>query len=861
MPLVPLPWLREHVEVPAETTPETLAADLVRVGLEEETIHAAGVTGPVLVGRVLEVVPEPQKNGKTINWCQVDVGAEHGAEGPSGGHGPRGIVCGAHNFSVGDSVVVALPGAVLPGDFEIASRKTYGHISDGMICSARELGLGEDHDGIIVLADPPVPGTDAIELLGLGEPVLEINVTPDRGYCFSMRGVAREYAHSTGAAFTDPALTITVPESEVDAFAVTVHDEQPIHGVGGCDRFVARIVREIDPTAQTPGWMATRLRQAGMRPISLVVDITNYVMLDLGQPIHAYDLDSLATPIVVRRARSGEQLVTLDDVSRTLDAEDLLITDSAGGTGERVLGLAGVMGGSDTEVSASTTAVLVEAAHFDQITVARTARRHKLPSEAAKRFERGVDPQLPPVAAQRVVDLLVELAGGVADAAATDLDRTRPPATIELDAELPSRLIGVEYTADEVAETLQSLGAGVEQVSTPEGETGRRALRHPHLLVTPPSWRPDLRGPADLVEEVVRLRGYDQVPSVLPTAPPGGRGLTETQLRRRDVARLLADTGLVQVLTYPFVAADRHDELGLPADDARRRAVRLANPLSDAQPFLRTSLLHTLVDAAVRNVGRGLTDVAIYEIGLVTRPDGVSRTSPLPGPGQLPQEADLAAIRATVPDQPLRVAGVFTGNAVLPGVYAQARRADHADAIDAVHRIVAALGVPARVQADTDHAPWHPGRCARFSTADGTLLGHAGELAPKVTQALGLPARTVAFEVDLDALFAAAPGTPKQLAKLSTFPAAKEDIALVVPAEVPAAQLQATVQEAGGELAEEVRLFDVYSGEGLGEGRKSLAFSLRMRAPDRTLTAAETAAVRESVVALAAERFGAELRS
>ncbi|WP_147916636.1 phenylalanine--tRNA ligase subunit beta [Ruania zhangjianzhongii] len=857
MPLVPLTWLREHVDVPVQTTVEALAADLVRVGLEEETIHSAGVTGPVVVGRVLEVVPEPQKNGKTINWCQVDVGAEHGAESGA----PRGIVCGADNFSVGDSVVVALPGAVLPGDFEIASRKTYGHISDGMISSARELGLGDDHEGIIVLTDPPAPGTDAIELLGLGESVLEINVTPDRGYCFSMRGIAREYAHSTGAAFTDPALTITVPESAVDAFAVTVHDERPIHGVGGCDRFVARIVRGIDPQAQTPSWMATRLRQAGMRPISLVVDITNYVMLDLGQPIHAYDLDSLATPIVVRRARAGEQFTTLDDAHRTLDAEDLLITDSAGGAGERVLGLAGVMGGAETEVSASTTAVLVEAAHFDPITVARTARRHKLPSEAAKRFERGVDPQLAPVAAQRVVDLLVTLAGGVADDGATDLDRTTAPAAIELDTELPGRLVGVDYSADEVAETLRSLGAGVAQVSVPEAETGRRALRRPHLLITPPSWRPDLRGPADLVEEVVRLRGYDQVPSVLPTAPPGGRGLSEVQRRRRAVAQLLADGGLVQVLTYPFIAAERHDQLDLAADDPRRRAVRLANPLSDAQPYLRTSLLHTLVDAAVRNVGRGLTDLAIYEIGLVTRPDGEVRPSPLPGPGQRPGEEDLAAIRATVPDQPLRVAGVLTGNAVLPGVHAQARRADHADAIEAVHRMVASLGVTPQVQADTGHAPWHPGRCARFTAADGTLLGHAGELAPKVTQALGLPARTVAFEVDLDALFTAAPSGPTPMPKISTFPAAKEDIALVVPADVPAAELQATVQEAGGELAEEVRLFDAYQGEALGEGRKSLAFSLRLRAPDRTLTAADSTAVREAVVALAAERFGAELRS
>jgi len=857
MPLVPITWLREHVDVPAGTTPDQLAADLVRVGLEEETIHRAGITGPLVVGRVLEVVPEPQKNGKTINWCQVDVGAEHGAEGGA----PRGIVCGAHNFSVGDSVVVALPGAVLPGDFTISARKTYGHLSDGMICSARELGLGEDHEGIIVLSDPPAPGTDAIELLGLGEEVLEINVTPDRGYCFAMRGIAREYAHSTGATFTDPVLSTDVPEFMVDAFAVTVHDERPIHGVGGCDRFVTRIVRDIDPTAQTPGWMATRLRQAGMRPISLVVDITNYVMLDLGQPIHAYDLDTLATPIVVRRARAGEQLTTLDDVRRTLDTEDLLITDSAGGPGARVLGLAGVMGGAETEVSASTTAVLVEAAHFDPITVARTARRHKLPSEAAKRFERGVDPALPPVAAQRVVDLLTELAGGVAEESATDLDRTKAPAPIELDADLPGRLVGVDYTAEEVAETLRSLGATVEQAEAPEGEGGRRALRAPHLRVVPPSWRPDLRVPADLVEEVVRLRGYDQVPSVLPTAPAGGRGLTLSQRRRRAVAQTLAEAGLVQVLTYPFIAPSRHDELGLPEGDDRRRAVHLANPLSDAQPAMRTSVLDSLVDAAVRNIGRGMTDLGIYEIGSVTRPDGVAHLSPLPPLGERPSDEVLAQVREAVPDQPVLVAGILAGNRVPPGVLSTARAADYADGIELAQLVAQRAGAQVQVTAETDRAPWHPGRCARLTAADGTVAGYAGELAPKVTQALGLPARTVAFEVDLDVLLAAAPTEPTQYRPVSTYPAAKEDIALVVPAEVPAAELLATVQEAGGELAEEVRLFDAYSSDTLGEGRKSLAFSLRMRAPDRTLTAADTAGVREAVVALAAQRFGAELRS
>ncbi|HMO11067.1 MAG TPA: phenylalanine--tRNA ligase subunit beta, partial [Actinotalea sp.] len=345
MPRIPLPWLAEHVVLRPGTTAEVLAADLVKVGLEEEAIHPAAVSGPLVVGRVLSEVAEPQKNGKTIHWCTVDVGPEHNGVNPDNPADPpaRGIVCGAHNVGPGDSVVVALPGAILPGGFAIAARKTYGHVSDGMICSERELGLGDDHAGIIVLDDAAVarygldpaslvPGADARELLGLADEVLEINVTPDRGYCFSMRGVAREYSLSTGQVFTDPATPTPADLAPAPGgFAVQLADDTPIHGVEGCDRFVAQVVRGVDPPRPSPGWMQRRLTQAGMRPISLAVDVTNYVMLDLGQPLHAYDLGSLVGPIVVRRALPGETVTTLDDVTRRLDLEDLLITDSAGG--------------------------------------------------------------------------------------------------------------------------------------------------------------------------------------------------------------------------------------------------------------------------------------------------------------------------------------------------------------------------------------------------------------------------------------------------------------------------------------------------------------------------------------------------
>ncbi|MFI2363505.1 phenylalanine--tRNA ligase subunit beta [Promicromonospora sp. NPDC019610] len=849
MPLIVKDWLADHVELPADLTAEQLAADLVKVGLEEEAIHGAAVTGPLVVGRVLEMTPEPQKNGKTINWCRVDVGPEHNDD-----EGARGIVCGAHNFGVGDYVAVSLPGTVLPGPFPIAARKTYGHVSDGMICSVRELGIGEDHDGILVLTrhgfaeEDLTPGQDAIALLGLGEEVLEINVTPDRGYAFSYRGVAREYAHSTGAKFTDHGLaTGAEPAATPDGFEVRVQDDAPINGVVGCDRFVTRVVRGIDPSAPTPAWMKHRLEGSGMRSISLAVDITNYVMLDLGQPLHAYDLAQVTAPIVVRRATAGERLTTLDDVDRALDTEDLLITDSPDGAGSRVLGLAGVMGGASSEVSATTTDVLVEAAHFDQITVARTARRHKLPSEAAKRFERGVDPLLPAVAAQRVVDLLVELGGGTADAAVSDLDETGTPAPIALKITEPTRLSGVEYTPEQVRSTLEEIGAVVETAG--EGV----------LTVTPPSWRPDLTEPADLVEEVVRIQGYGEIPSVLPAAT-GGRGLTAEQRTRRSVARALAEAGFVETLSYPFVGTPEYDALGLPADDPRRVSVRLVNPMADDKPLMRSNLLVTLLETVRRNVSRGLTDLAVYEIGLVTTPAEDAPVAPtLPG-GVRPTDEQLAALAAAVPDQPRRVAGVLTGRRELAGWWGPGRAAGWEDALEAARLVAERAGVDVVVSGDPGRMPWHPGRCARLELTDGTLVGHAGELHPKVVEALGLPARAAAFEVDLTVLVGAASGEPVVATPVSAFPAAKEDFAFVVDGDVPAEAVRSAIVAGAGDLLEDIALFDVFTGEQVGEGKKSLAYSLRLRAADRTLSAKEVRAVRDAVVESAAAEVGAVLR-
>jgi phenylalanyl-tRNA synthetase beta chain len=842
----PLTWLREYVAIGKDTSAEQVAADLVRVGLEEEAIHGSGVTGPLVVGRVGEFVEEKQKNGKTIRWCQVDVGTRNRI-GPAGSPEPRGIVCGARNFLVGDLVVVVLPGAVLPGPFPITARKTYGHVSDGMICSARELGLGDDHTGIIRLVEwglgQAQPGDDAIALLGLDERTVEVNVTPDRGYCFSLRGIAREYSHATGAAFTDPAALETPPPT-ADGFEVRLDDTAPIREVAGCDRYVARVVRGVDAARPSPRWMRRRLEEAGMRPISLAVDVTNYVMLALGQPLHAFDLAGLVAPIVVRRARAGEKLTTLDDVARELDPEDLLITDSAGGPGARVLALAGVMGGASSEVTDRTTDVLIEAAHFDWVTVARTARRHRLSTEAGRRFERGVDTDLAAAAAELAVRLLVEYGGG-APGPVTDADERVARPSIRMPWDFPGRVVGCSWTREEIVETLGEIGCQVMA----EGDV---------LVVTPPTWRPDLTAGVDLAEEVARLKGYEHIPSVLPVAP-AGRGLTHGQRARRSVARALAEHGLVEVLSYPFVASSVHDVLGLPADDERRHAVRLANPLSAEQPELRTSILPPLLETLRRNAGRGNIDAGLFEIGTVVRSGAVTSSAPRPGIEARPDDATLAALEATVPSQPRYAGIVLAGQRQLPGWTGPGRVADWADAVEAALVVTGTLGVPVERRA-VDRAPWHPGRCALLALADGTTVGCAGELHPKVVTALGLPPRTVAAELDLDVLVAASGGINRAV-PVSTYPVAKEDVALVVDAAVPAAAVEASLRAGAGELLESLRLFDVYTGPQAGAGKKSLAFALRIRALDRTLTAAEVAGVRDDAVARAAAEVGAMLRA
>ncbi|MFD0821888.1 phenylalanine--tRNA ligase subunit beta, partial [Micromonospora zhanjiangensis] len=444
---VSLSWLREHVDLPADLAAEDLEAALVELGVEVESIVdlAGTVTGPLVVGEVVEV-EELTGFKKPIRFCRVDVGAANGTGEP------QEIVCGATNFAPGDRVVVVLPGGVLPGGFAIGARKTYGRNSNGMICSARELGLGDDHSGILVLPpdSPAKPGDDARPVVGLDDIVVEPEITPDRGYAMSVRGLARELSHAFGVPFRDPALAPAPGATATPAYPVEVRDTV------GCDRYAARMVRGVDPTAASPQWMRRRLLAAGIRAISLPVDITNYLMLELGQPMHAFDAQRLVGPLVVRRAEAGEKLTTLDGVQRTLHAEDLVICDDTG-----PISLAAVMGGETSEVVAATTEVLFEAAHWDPVTIGRTARRHKLFSEAAKRWERGVDPARPLVALDRAVELLTTYGGGTAGTEVLDVNHVRPRTPISMDAGLPSRRIVVDYPPARVVALLERVGRRV----------------------------------------------------------------------------------------------------------------------------------------------------------------------------------------------------------------------------------------------------------------------------------------------------------------------------------------------------------------------------------------------------------------
>ena len=816
---IPLSWLKEFITLPAKITSEQISQAFVKVGFEIENIEEQGadLKGPLVVGKVLSI-EELSEHKKPIRFVGLDVGEKK----------TRYVICGARNFKVNDLVVVALPGALLPGDFKISARETYGKISDGMICSAKEIGISDEHAGIIVLQEGKI-GQDAIALLDVRDVIFDVSVNPDRGYAMSVRGLARELAGSLQVKYVDPADPKIAKKfgknSNPKAVSVKIEDKS------GADQIYIRTLDQVNVKKSTPLWMQRRIEKCGMRSISLAVDITNYVMLELGQPLHAFDAQYIMGGLRVVRAGKFTKLTTLDKVDRKLDPDNLLIADA-----KTPLALAGTMGGLTSEVSNMTTKIALEAAHFDPLSISRNSRSHNLSSEASRRMERNTDPALAEIASARATQLLIDLADakyvGTSQAGSPIKNRK-----VKISQTQISKYLGFPYTAKQVKSALLLIGCKV---------AGSGDL----LTVEVPTWRPDLINFADFAEEIARLNSYDLIPATLPTGKGGAR-LNDMQYRKRAVAISLANQGFTEVINYPFVSQEMVDLLGFTGD--RAKSFKIANPMSEEFPLLRTHLLPGLLTTAVRNIGRGSKNLAIFEIGTIFR-----NTTPLgkalnPGISKRPSEKVIKDIYDGVPKQMLFVGAVVTGETVLSDWQGLGSKFNWSDAIAKAQEIIESTGNDYEIFS-SDLAPWHPGRCAELRV-NGKPVAHAGELHPRVITALNLPERSCAFAVILSEIPSA--GVTKAPA-IWSFPAVVQDVALVVESKISAADLTAAIKQGAGPLLESIVLFDRY--DQMAGNKVSLAFTLTFRASDRTLTSDEVALYRDQAIAQAAKSVGAVLR-
>ena len=803
---VPLSWLYEFVR--PGLSAEDLAETLTMGGLVVEHIHrpTAGTRGV----RVAEVKAVQRIEGSDkLSLVEAFDGDE-----------TLQVVCGASNFAVGDRVPWAKPGSVLPGGFEIGRKKLMGVESNGMLASARELGVGDDHRGIWVL-EPDAPlGADVSEWLQLDDAVLELDLNPDRGYALSILGVARDVAALTGA---EVAVVEAGPAPQGDPGVPVTID-----AADRCRRFDGRRIKGVT-VRPSPAWLQRRLNAAGIRPISNIVDATNYVMIEIGNPIHAYDVALLDGPrIDVRVARDGERLTTLDGVDRELDPDDLVIADAGG-----AIGLAGVMGGEATEINDATTDVFLEVANFTSRTVLRTARRHRLYTEGSRRWERHVPAASAPLAASRCADLIVRLAGGQVTGHVDVYPEPQPATVISLRTDRARAHLGLDISAQRQAQHLRAIGC----VISGSGEV---------LDVTAPAYRPDLRIEEDLHEEIARIEGYETIPERLPsTGQIGGRVAQHDALLR--VRRALAGAGWTEVAPFPFMAFDDARLLGLPADDPRAAAVALANPLSQEESVLHTTPLPGLLRIVRRNANRQLTDLALFTASRVFLHPDADHVA-----------ADGGPSGAQLPAEPLVLGFAATGAFDPPRFDRPARPADVYDLLGAVDLIRSSLGLPAVSVAATDEMPFHPGRAARLEL-HGRLLGVVGELHPRVTEAFDVPPRTLAGEIDLGVLTDAGARFPNPFAP-STLPPLLFDVAVVVDADVPAADVEAAVRDGAGARLTTISLFDVFSGSQVGEGRKSLAFRLRLDDPEQTLSDVDERAAIDGIEASVATRVGGRLR-
>ena len=787
---VPLSWLREFC--PVKLSAEDLADLLTSRGLHlERLLRPWEALSGVLIARVLEVRDHPNADKLCVTTIES-------------GSGTREVVAGVRNMQSGDLVPYAAPGATLPGfEGKLERRELRGVTSDGMLCSPSELGISGDHSGILVLASGE-PGEDLKESLGLDDTVIDIEVVPNRPDLLSVYGVAREAAAATGDDLAPPHTTAEETAEPADAVATV-----QVHEADRCPRYLARVIRGVT-VGPSPIAAQIRLTAAGMRPLSNVVDATNYAMLELGQPLHPFDLQLLAGPgIEVRRATDGEKLTTIDGVERPLTSEDLVIADI-----EHGVAIAGVMGGHDSEVSATTSDVLLESAHFEPVGVLRTARRLGLRTEASIRFERGADPEAVAGAAARAAGLIAAWSGGSVLSGAVDVGKEPERRHVSVRPARAAQLIGVELSASDVREALGRLRL---QASEQEDET---------VIVEVPGYRVDLEREVDLIEEVARTTGYDKVPSTLPGVRQAG-GLDRDQRLRRRIADLLSGAGLLELRSISLApAADGELSPG-------REPIRIANPVSEEDATLRASLVPGLLRAAKRNVSMGRTSLRLFEAG---------RTFATALPDPVEEE---------------QVAAILTGPAV-EGWPGEPTPQGFPDAKGVLEQLLEGLGVDWNVGEGTGR-PWHPGRSFEVLVG-GEPIGHAGEIHPAIAGSFDLPAPAAGFELRIAPMLAAADDLVA-FREVSRFPPLRRDVAFLVDTGVPSGSIRTALLQAGGDLLERVILFDVFEGDPVPTGKKSLAFALDIRAADRTLTDRDA----DQIVSAIADRlradFGAELRA
>jgi len=814
----PLSWIKEFVDIPSSLSPEEIGKGLVRVGFEVEEIIFQGkdVKGPLVFAEVLSI-EEITEFKKPIRYVGLDCGEKQ----------TRYVICGATNFKVGDMVLAALPGAVLPGDFAIAARETYGKTSNGMICSAKELALSDDHAGIMIFDKEQVSSKDDVrEVLQIDDVIFDIAVNPDRGYALSIRGVAREIAGAFDLPYKDP-----VGQLRGVTFAKTGSGVQPkIEDKDSASIFYLRTMSDFDSKATTPLWMRRRIEKMGMRSISLVVDITNYVMLELGQPLHAFDRKKIKGSLKVARAGKSTKFTTLDGQERTLDPMDLMVCDD-----EQPLALAGTMGGLYSEITEGTTEIALEAVRFNPIVVAQNSRRHKLSSEASRRLERGVDPSLAEFASARFVQLLTE--NSSAQHVET-ISTGQPvfPLPFTINSTDVSSILGFEVSTAQVLKSLRTIGCEVDEKT---------------FQISPPSWRPDLTNVSDIAEEVARIIGFDSIPTILPNRPLHA-SLTPVQKRRRVIAAFLANRGFAEVLTFPFTNQKTIDDMGFVGPRASTYAI--ANPMSDENPLLRVHLIPGLIEVAARNISRGAQNFAIFEMGSIFRSSKKLEPFVNPDTGIRPALPIITKIFDSVPEQIEMVAGLLVGKKEVENWDGKALPFDWKDAISFAQEILELCHLDYEIKR-SDLAPWHPGRCAEL-LVEGKVVAHAGEIHPRILSEYNLPARSSAFAINLGALPASLLVQPTHV---GVMPAAVQDVALIVESHVAAYEVQQALTEGAGDLLESISLFDRY--DKVGDGKISLAFTLTFRAEDRTLTGEEVSAMREAATNEASKRCGAVVRT